>query len=466
MPSRRPLPLAPFLAALVGCGPSAPAPQPPLIVLPPATSAATATVAAAEPERPPALCGKRATCKVRKVRAAGADATGKKLAVVTLDLGVQSEVEGEAPPPAGDDIEETDREDTTSRLAMNACHRFEYWLTVEGSDRPPQLLAVACNDGYGASGVGEDIVKVGDNAFTHTQSGGSSWRWSWTHEISLAPLRFKSSLASGSWNVSVNTQASSWDWATFQGHESWYAPPCDADGQPPQDPKEGTPYASVLVPRVAIDEAFRAGGFRTAGLGACAADVDGTGARGFLTYGGKGDRASASLRAVLSDHDELFVEVRDAMPSGTSARWVADDHLEIWLAPQRGEFGDQCLPKREAPKQWGVRVADGQVFAGYGKPSPGALHVERADAGGGVVRFKIGLPARQGGITIAYSKGDGKKQQRVFATSQVKRNAPETLGSPFVVPPTRAVCKVQGGSLEPVITRQPSPDKPFADEQL
>jgi hypothetical protein len=391
--------------------------------------------------------------------------------VITLDLGVDPQGGSAVTTPATGDVEETETQDTTSPLGSGpACHRLEYWLTVGASGPSPQLLAVACNDGYGASGVGEDVLTVGDNAFTRSQHGGSAWRWSWTQKLTLAPLRVASSSWGSSWSVSVNVQEGSWDWERFGGEESWYSPPCDAKGEPPAEPEPPTkPYADVLVPRVSLDEGFRTQAFRETSLGACAVDIDGTGTRGYLTFGEKGDREAASLRAVLSDHDELFVEVRDARPTGPSGsplRWVAADHLEVWLAADRGDATSPCLDrKRKPPQQWGVRLADGQVFAGYGQPSPKALTVERAAAGPGVVRFKIALPPKQTGITVAYSDGDGKKQRRVFATSPARKGVPESLGAVFDVPAARAVCKVQGGRLEPVSTWRPAPDHPFADTQ-
>jgi hypothetical protein len=112
-----------------------------------------------------------------------------------------------------------------------------------------------------------------------------------------------------------------------------------------------------------------------------------------------------------------------------------------------------------------VRVADGQVFAGYGKPSPKAISVERATAGSGVVRFRIVIPPGHAGLTVAYSNGDGKKQQRVFATSRVRKDSAETLGVPWEIPRTRAICRVADGKLSPVVTWTVPLERPFADDE-
>lgn len=447
--------------ALSACGPREPAPA--IVQAPPATSPQEPKAASVpSSDLRATICGDREHCDLHRVRSAGVDARGQKLSVVTLDLGVESIVEGEPVPAADHDVDEQEREDTTSPLSpMTACHRLEYWLVTEGSGAPT-LLATACNDGYGASGVGEDVLTVGDNSFKHTQSGGSSWRWSWTNTITLSPLALTSSSWSGSWTLAGNRQEGSWDWTRFEGKQSWWSPGCDDNGETVDAPE--TPFEYVLIPRVHLDDDYRATGFQAASLGACAVDIDGSGERGFVTFGKPGLRADASLRAVLSEHDELFVEVRDAHPSGASSRWVKDDHIEIFLAPERGDYMDHCLPKRAPPKQWGMRIADGKVFAGFESPNPSALVVTRAAGDAGSVRFKVQLPAGQKAITVAYSDGDGKKQRRVFATSAARRGAPETLGEPYDVKPTNAVCKVQNASLEPVMTRKPEPNQPFSDD--
>jgi len=464
--------LAAASAAEACASPSRPVPA--AVVAPPDVAPAATPDAAAAPARPDlaaVLCHDRSPCSVRRVRPAGRGAHGEALAVVSLDLGVgagpsqgDDDAGAAVEDDAGNDLTETAAEDTTSARFGGPCHAYEYWLTTDAPGAAPQLLVEACNDGYGASGVGIDVVTVRDNGLTRTQGGGSSWRWSYTNEISLSPLRVLSSMHTGRWSVSTNHEEDSWDWRAFAGAASWYSPPCNARGEPPDEPVEGDAYASLLVPRLELPAAYRAGGWRDASLGACAVDLDGTGDRGFVAFGPKGDRADASVRAVLSDQDELFVEVRDAHPSGATARWVADDHLEIWLATTMGAFGDFCVAKGEAPRQWGVRVADGKVFAGYGAPAAGDLKVERAARDATLVRFRIGLPKGFRGITVAYSDGDGAKQRRIFATSTPKRGVPETVGLTFEPKPERALCEVVGGRLEPRVTFPVKADAGFADQ--
>jgi hypothetical protein len=458
--------LASLLASPACASPSPPALAP--VVTPPVDASPPPLAVDAQPAHPDlasTLCVDRTPCFVRRVRPAGHGAQGQALSVVSIDLGVTSEGDDDAGAPAEDDagdITETAAEDTTNP-SSGRYHRYEYWLTSDAPDTPPQLLSVTSNDGYGAAGVGFDVVTVGDNTLTRTQAGGSNWRWSYTNELTLSPLRVVSTTRTGLWSMGVNHEVTNWDWRRFAGTDSWYSPPCNAKGEPPDDPIAGAPYESELIPRLALPESFRRDGFRDVGLGACAVDLDGTGQHGFVTFGAKGDRAAASVRAVLSDRDELFAEVRDGRPSGASARWVADDHLEIWLSTEPANFSNFCLSKGEAPRQWGIRVSDGKVFAGYGSPSPGELTVDRAAKDAGLVRFRIGLPRGIHGITVAYSDGDGKKQQRVFATSVPKRGAPETLGATFDLKSDQAVCEVREGQLEPRVTPSAKAREPFAD---
>ena len=473
--------LALLLAAPVlttaACASPAPAPVAPVALASTDAAPAAPAVDAGPPEDDLAtrLCAGRTPCSIRRNRSAGRGEHGEALAVVSLNLGMAGAQDG-ADDDAGDgaaaapdpnDLQESAMEDQTSGPAgfQRPCHSFEYWLVTDAPDGAPQLLAAACNDGYGASMVGIDVMTIGNNSFKRTQGGGSSWRWSYTNELTLSPLRLASSTHAGYWSVSTNNFSTTWDWVRFAGSGSFYAPACNDKGEMPDDPAQGKPYASIFIPRLGLPDGYRTGGFRDTALGACAAEIDGTGQHGYVTFGSTADHAAAWVRAVLSDHDELFVEVHDAHPSGASGRWVADDHLEIWTATVSGGFDNQCIPTKEPPpKQWGIRLADGKVFAGYGSPKPAELTVERAAKDDGLVRFRIGLPHEYQGITVAYSDGDGRKQQRLFATSIARKGVPETVGAAFDIKADQAVCEVKDGRLEPRITYARKPDQAFADE--
>ena len=114
-----------------------------------------------------AICGKRATCAVTAVHAAGA------LSVAEIHFGLKDKP-GDAPDDGCiKDINSEKKDGGT-----------EYWLL---GAKPLQVLAL-CNDGYGAAGMGEDTVTFGNNRMTYQQKGGSAWRWSNTTVYALSPF--------------------------------------------------------------------------------------------------------------------------------------------------------------------------------------------------------------------------------------------------------------------------------------
>ncbi len=459
-----------FIAtAGAACAARPPAPLALPRVVPPVASSAAPTAPTSTPRIDLArlLCADRQPCDVRRDRVAGAD-----LHVVSIDLGVRSFID-DAPPVAaaypGSDVEETATGDTLAPIAVHTkCRQLEYWLVTDRgarNDPSTQLLASACNDGHGASGVGEDAVEIADGRFVFDSSGGSSWRWSGHSEVALAPIHLAKTSWTNSWALGPNVSEGSFDWEHLAGTASWFSPECDANGDlPAGEPPDEPPYEYRILPSVALDDAYRGSDWQSTSLAACSLDLDGTGQRGFVLHGGKGKREEASMRAVLSQKGELFVEVRDATPTPASKRWVVDDHIEIWIAADAPSYMDHCLARgRPAPKQWGVRVSDGQVFSGAGAPPVGDLTVTRAVASDGTPRFKILLPPIARAITIAYSDGDRGKQKRLFASSRVKRGASETLGASFSVDERRVVCRADRGTLVAVLKDRRDPDDPFVD---
>jgi hypothetical protein len=437
-------------ALSVSCGAAvahAPAPAPALA--PPSASAlAPAPAPVPAPDLAALLCGDRAPCVVRRERVAGAG-----LRVVSIDLGVRDAAGDEHAPllePPGPDIEETATTDTILPFAVHTrCRQLEYWLV---GDHATQLLLSTCNDGYGASGVGEDVIEVHDGRLARDIQGGSAWRWGTRTEIALAPLRALRTSWSNHWSVGPNIDEGEVDWEKFEGSAGWFSPICDANGEPPNGGEWDyeARYAYRMLPAVALDDAFRASGWRTAALGACALDLDGTGERAFLLSGARGQRADASLRVVASSKGELFVEIRDATPTGATARWAIDDHLQIWTASEELSYSQHCLPQnRAAPKQWVVRVADGKIFAGAGSPRASDLVVTR-EAAPGLTRLRIELPSDARAVTIAYADAERGKVKRVFASSRLVRGAPETVGHLLAVSEATASCRVERGSLEVV----------------
>jgi hypothetical protein len=442
-----------------------------------------ASVADESPLRvvPPALrhslCGKRAPCSILLVRGAGVDRKDRPMFVATVDLGRAPAEPDDGPGPAdgasdaavdaGDDggdtddlpLTSTENEDVTSGPASFGapCHRYEHWLAVRaGAQWTAQLLVASCNDGYGASGVGEDRITVEDGGVTVGHSGGSNWRWAETSGVGLDPLRVRSEEWTGSFVFGDHVEHGTWSWELFRGRVEWSTPRCTASGDPPPDDPtaddaSGARYTYDSIPQVALDPAFAAGGWKTTALGGCAAYVDSSGDHGFVTFGPPGAADDASMRVVASADGTLYVEVRDDRWVGPTGNWVADDHVEIWTSSEDESYMDPCLPHPDAtpPVQWAVRIADGRVFAGSGHPDAAALHVERA-RGSAAARLHITLPDKAKAVTVVYSDGDdGAHQKRLIATSAVRFGVTETLGRLNAVKAGDATCAVRDGRLEP-----------------
>ena len=104
-------------------------------------------------------------------------------------------------------------------------------MHTKGKIRARQLLTEACNNGYGAAGVGEDDVSVDADTktFTRRQSGGSNWRWEETTTLGLDPFRVVSNGKSTFWVLDEDGTSESWDlnYDTLQGKETWSVPDCE-----------------------------------------------------------------------------------------------------------------------------------------------------------------------------------------------------------------------------------------------
>ncbi len=414
-----------------------------------------------------AVCGKRRPCEVFRVRDAGVDSQGRPLRIVTADLGVARPDPGERPPPRNSpgSIESTDDSDTTDGPESfgQGCHRYEFWVTVGGA---PQLLYESCNDGYGAAMVGRDGIQVRDREVTVSRGGGSNWRWESQWRVGLDPVHVKTDVGVASFaGGGGHYEEDHWSWEDFRGTVEWGGPVCDPDGSPPAfDDSTGEEKGDtrrmfyVPIPQVKVEPEFDRGGWRTTHLAGCAAYVDATGVGGYVTFGPPGSADDASIAAVASSDGALFLEIHDDHWTGPSARWVADDHVELWTAAEQRSYMDACLPRDDdaPPKQWAIRAADGRVFPGFGNPSPAALSVERV-AADGAVRMRVVLPHDAQAIAVVYSDGDdGARQKRLIATSALKFGDRVTLGALRKVSPDEAVCVAREGALRPQMTRRPA----------
>lgn len=388
-----------------------------------------------------ALCIQRAPCRVVETLEAGKDAKGQPLQVKHLSLGwLDAETASQA---TGRRF--TEKRKPEGSRERNECEAAEWWLIRQGS--PAQLLLSVCNDGYGAAGIGEDVVKVSDGLLTHQQSGGSADRWSSSRALRLSPLALvRENLESFRADAPDQVRGHRWDVTLLQGEE--LVPPASCEGGESVGGRV-LPY----LPLVQVEKAYLQGGWKKAELGACALTAS------QWVLGKTEDPKDAGLKALLAERETLFLEVRDNRWTGPSgAKWLADDHVELWLAPSPPQELTGCGPPPPDQKavQWGIRIADGQVFPASGSPKQ-KLKVEKAEIRGSQglegYRFKVTLPKGFRSVSVSYSDSDeGKKQERMVATSPLKFARPETLNAVRLVLPDEATCVVREGKLAVVPT--------------
>lgn len=400
--------------------------------------------AAAEP-----LCANRAPCSLEETLDAGKDAQGRTLQVKHLSLGWVT---------GGDERDSQSGKFGPGRKAEGDrsngdCPADEWWLLRSGS--APQLLLAACNDGYGVSGVGEDVVEVGNNRFSHSRNGGSSMRWSESTTLQLSPLALVGTGGSGYTTFDPERQSESeWDIAKLKGSSTLPSPKCSEEGEdaPAESAYSQTELTIPLLPQVDLGKAYLREGWKQTALGSCSLAAE------HFVLGKTVAPTDAALKVLLAAKDTLVLEVRDNKWTGPSDKWLADDHVELWLdSASPGALHACTKPTAEQkPEQWAIRVADAKVFPAYGSPK-GTLQVEKVELreAGALVgyRLKVVPPRPFQGLSVLYSDSDsGKKQERLLGTSAVKFARPETLNAVQGVDPARATCEARNGSLAVKLT--------------
>jgi hypothetical protein len=323
------------------------------------------------------------------------------------------------------------------------CELREWWL--RRPDKSVVKLLDACNDGYGAAGVGEEDVTVGENLFRHERSGGSSWRWTTQAELQLVPLAMISELNSSSHALSPEARETRFNYRTFEGRVLRHVLDCKVSPDEATLDSPTRTLEATLVPQVELPAAFLSEGWKHTGLGQCSA------AGGSVLLGKPQGKDDARLRAVIGQGSVLFLEVVDDTWTGPSTKWLADDHVELWLSPEAPDAIDPCGRNGKDPGlvQWGIRIADGQVFPAYGNPKP-PLPVEVVRQGNRA-RLRVKLPSGINALTAVYSDSDqGKKQELMVATSQLEFGRAATLSPLRVLASTGATCQVKGQELVPV----------------
>lgn len=407
------------------------------------TGAATPTYAgAATGTRHEPPCTGEASCTVLDRTQAGRDPAGDALVVWHVSRGQRDILTGTAP------IDEDAR----------ACELFEWWLEHDGSF---ELALALCNDGYGAAGVGEDDVSVVEDRIVHTQSGGSSWRWSTTDTLSLLPRRTLHESFSGYWNVSTNAEASSFDFNTFAGEVTWFSPTCGAEesdgsldgiGQVP----EGRGRSYAVVPALPVDASFDPATTRASG---CSTTIDGTGEHGFLLQGAPGAAADATLELVATVDDAVVVVIHDDVFVPASA--TPGDTLQLVFSTTAPSYFEQCLdPAQASATTVTIDAATGRVLGG----APAGLEITAGAAPAGrFVRLRWNHQDSPVGFTALYSDVDAQgAPERTFASSTYVSTDPWTLGVITAAYAERARCVVRSGQLVREVV-EPPVTVPFAN---
>jgi hypothetical protein len=388
-----------------------------------------------------------AGCCVSWIDEAGRDRRGQDLLVATV--GEECLVPGRpspTPPEQGD------------------CTQIDHYLLARKGDRvrPVALLAAVCRyDELTRVNVAHGVaVDKQRKTFTENRMWGGGQRGEGTVVVGLDPLRLVGSERD---NMDEDADGRSHEWSSddFAGKSAWGAIDCNAKARlaAPGAPDAGAdaePAYSIeglAIPFLELPDDFAAGTWRTTRLGTCSAFVDSSG-NGYTLHGSAGAPEDATLRVLLTGvgarPSTLFVEVTDDRFVGPGRSWVTDDHLELWMGD--ATLGSQRVcgkETREWSAQWGIRVADGAVFPAHGAPPP-LTGVERVMAGR-TVRFKIPLPERGQRLTVVYSDSDdGRRQERLIGTSQLRFGDPATFGDVSGEPTgPGAACLVKRGALQP-----------------
>ena len=384
---------------------------------------------AAGQETMDALCAQREGCAVRAVFDAGAGYDGRPLRVAALTL------------PSPDDVV--------------ACRpdAEEYWLVPDGA-KPVRVLAL-CNDGYGASGIGEDVVTVTENRLVHQQVGGSAWRWSTTRTLQLDPLQVVAEQRSGEWAIGPNWWHEDWDWPSLSGEAEWWAPACGDSRDLMREPADGYRYSPIPM----VQPADLPADIGSADLGSCATQFD-QGRPGHVIWGDAGDVFAGGgwMRVLMVSPGDLIVTVRQVNPAAGARSWLHDDHLELWLAPYQSYF-DHCLEDGDDLQQWAIRLTDAEVISAFGDPTDPpvvrshSIRPESTDPQTVIVTTRLGLPDWADAVTVVYSRGDGDERQVwMAATSALAYGVGATVGQARTLPAGSLACVVRDGWLDLVDT--------------
>lgn len=390
------------------------------------------------------ICGQRSFCTQAAVHDAGTAADGAPRLVAEIRLTL------------------ADRPKDASEEGCRSDSGFdggsEVWI-VNGNSPPVRLLAL-CNNGYGASGVGEDEIEVEDNRLTHTQHGGSAWRWQTATTWRLEPpTRIETvdcsyhTLSPGSGTL---TQADLWNLRLrsfgFDNRDPAAADeigcPESAPASPLARPASGLLAALVLPGFGAGDDPRQMRQVPTgAALADCALAVSTDGANGFLVHGRPSTGEAAEMRIVADSGSSLVVQVFDPLARANrfATSWVHQPHVELWRIPQSGDsFAGYSNPKNV--EQIGIDL-DGKPWPGInaGKLPGVERWTTRDEKGREVIAMRVTWAEEDAlawGIAAVYSQAEQGRQARLVATTGIERNRP------LFLPPARRFdrdCALENG---------------------
>jgi hypothetical protein len=347
-----------------------------------------------------------------------------------------------------------------------SCQRSAWWSVVSapGKERATQLLLTLCE----REDTGESEVIVGSNRFRHEhrEIGGHAVRSGHFMEVQLAPLRWLSwdEWAAGLMGEGWHGDERNWQEFRFAATRSLAV--CDAHGQPTftEGVEDEESYTGLAVPQVKVPDSFD---WKRHALTRCGLQVDGSEDHGYVAHGKLDGPRDASFRALLVDDQTLIVEVQDDKLVAGASSWLYDDHLELWLGDEPSG-SPSCDDGSHPPKQWAVRLADGEVFAAHGKPREplrAERHERRSSAGEVTVVVKIALPRRYEHMTVVYSDSDGGVQQSALLATSALRAGKVRVGGPTLrLRPEEFICELDGDALRVRDLRTYEPDVALAAE--
>lgn len=409
------------------------------------------------------LCSGRSPCFLGEARAAGTSTGREPLVVAEVVLAPEPPDTGGSPWRSPFSARELGIE--------GRCVPYEYWLVTlngEGSLVRHQPLARFCNDGYGASGMGENMLEVGDNRIYLSRMGGSAWRWDTGMLAQLSPFRRLTERHGGYHSLGSNSIDEEWDWVAFRGTGRWESPRClEGTEYPPSEGAEMRRYRYTLIPQVSIPNLPAEEPWASTSLGDCSLMVDAAGSSGYVIHGQPSGPIDARFRVLVVGERTIVVEVWDDWWVHQAESWLYSDHLELWVSPHAPAdyyATSPCLTESHEAVQWAIMLQEGQVIPAHGDPAV-SLTVRRYDLGEGYIRVAIELPEGMGqGITLVYSDSDdGTTQERLIATSDLVYPDAYSLGKTFLVTPQMAVCQVVEGELRVSMTPVPL-DRPFHED--